>query len=419
MSPARTAVTTCSTAAMCARASGTAVRATSPRARGGRARRRRPPPPRPAPGRARGRCRRRGRGPRPTSASRRSAGGGRAGRRRRRAAAGRGPRGGAVRTRPVARPTAWPSSDPSRRRPRPPGPVRSAQQGAGAVSRGPSPRRRTTSTGPRSTTSTGSAARTVAPRPPTGRAGPRGVGHPRAVRARGRRRGRRRGRASTGSATRAALRGHARRLCPATRPAARRGRRPGSRSVVPGCPGAPGRRGPDPGRGRRRWGAGHGGAVRGRRGAGGGGLDGGDDGAGRRPALDGCPRAWWPSPAARVTTPPGGCTGRARPGDARRLGGPGLLRPRRRPRAARAAPADPAVGPRSPPGPEDQAAYVRRSVDLAMRGGATSGVVYPLAVCEIARDMRVRNVGGASAGAIAAACTAAAELGRSSGREGS
>ncbi|WP_380167033.1 hypothetical protein [Jannaschia sp. R86511] len=63
--------------------------------------------------------------------------------------------------------------------------------------------------------------------------------------------------------------------------------------------------------------------------------------------------------------------------------------------------------------------YVRRSVDLAMRGGATSGVVYPLAVCEIARDFRVRNVGGASAGAIAAAATAAAELGRSSGREGS
>lgn len=65
-----------------------------------------------------------------------------------------------------------------------------------------------------------------------------------------------------------------------------------------------------------------------------------------------------------------------------------------------------------------QEEYVRRSVDLAMRGGATSGVVYPLAVCEIARDYRVRNVGGASAGAIAAAATAAAELGRSTGREG-
>jgi predicted acylesterase/phospholipase RssA len=39
--------------------------------------------------------------------------------------------------------------------------------------------------------------------------------------------------------------------------------------------------------------------------------------------------------------------------------------------------------------------------------------VYPLAVCEIASKFRIRNVGGASAGAIAAAATAAAELGRS------
>jgi len=68
--------------------------------------------------------------------------------------------------------------------------------------------------------------------------------------------------------------------------------------------------------------------------------------------------------------------------------------------------------------PAEQDVYVRHSVDLAMRGGAASGVVYPFAVCEIAREMRVRNVGGASAGAIAAACTAAAELGRSSGAEG-
>ena len=49
-----------------------------------------------------------------------------------------------------------------------------------------------------------------------------------------------------------------------------------------------------------------------------------------------------------------------------------------------------------------------------MEGGTTSGVVYPLAICELATDFRFRNVGGASAGAIAAALTAAAELGRSS-----
>lgn len=59
-------------------------------------------------------------------------------------------------------------------------------------------------------------------------------------------------------------------------------------------------------------------------------------------------------------------------------------------------------------------AYMRHSVDLTMRGGTTSGVVYPLAVCEVASRFRVRNVGGASAGAIAAAVTAAAEVGRSS-----
>ena len=60
------------------------------------------------------------------------------------------------------------------------------------------------------------------------------------------------------------------------------------------------------------------------------------------------------------------------------------------------------------------AAYARASLDLTMEGGTTSGVVYPLAVCELATDFRFRNVGGASAGAIAAALTAAAELGRSS-----
>jgi predicted acylesterase/phospholipase RssA len=62
---------------------------------------------------------------------------------------------------------------------------------------------------------------------------------------------------------------------------------------------------------------------------------------------------------------------------------------------------------------ETVAAYVKASLDLTMEGGTTSGVVYPLAVCELATTFRFRNVGGASAGAIAAALTAAAELGRS------
>ncbi len=57
-------------------------------------------------------------------------------------------------------------------------------------------------------------------------------------------------------------------------------------------------------------------------------------------------------------------------------------------------------------------AYVDHSCDLTMRVGTTSGVVYPLAVCELAKQYVFRSVGGASAGAIAASVTAAAELGR-------
>lgn len=53
-----------------------------------------------------------------------------------------------------------------------------------------------------------------------------------------------------------------------------------------------------------------------------------------------------------------------------------------------------------------------RECDVIMKGGITSGVVYPAAVCEVARTYRFRNIGGTSAGAIAAAVTAAAELGR-------
>src|SRR5262245_58101966 len=50
--------------------------------------------------------------------------------------------------------------------------------------------------------------------------------------------------------------------------------------------------------------------------------------------------------------------------------------------------------------------------DLVMKGGITSGVVYPAAVIELAKKYRFRRIGGASAGAIAAAGAAAAELGR-------
>jgi predicted acylesterase/phospholipase RssA len=53
--------------------------------------------------------------------------------------------------------------------------------------------------------------------------------------------------------------------------------------------------------------------------------------------------------------------------------------------------------------------------DLVMKGGITSGVVYPLAACELARTHRFRNLGGASAGAIAAVFIAAAEHDRANG----
>lgn len=58
---------------------------------------------------------------------------------------------------------------------------------------------------------------------------------------------------------------------------------------------------------------------------------------------------------------------------------------------------------------------VHRECDIVMKGGITSGVVYPLTVAEIARTYRFRNIGGASAGALAAAITAAAEHGRDRG----
>ena len=56
-----------------------------------------------------------------------------------------------------------------------------------------------------------------------------------------------------------------------------------------------------------------------------------------------------------------------------------------------------------------------RYCDLTMRGGTTSGVVYPLAVASLARHYEFKQIGGASAGAIAAGFTAAAERGRAGG----
>lgn len=53
--------------------------------------------------------------------------------------------------------------------------------------------------------------------------------------------------------------------------------------------------------------------------------------------------------------------------------------------------------------------------DVVMKGGITSGVIYPRALVELARHYRFRGMGGSSAGAIGAALGAAAEFGRSRG----
>lgn len=62
----------------------------------------------------------------------------------------------------------------------------------------------------------------------------------------------------------------------------------------------------------------------------------------------------------------------------------------------------------------DSATPVKRC-DLVMKGGITSGVVYPMAVVELAKEYRFESIGGTSAGAIAAVITAAAEYGRERG----
>ncbi|HEV2130977.1 MAG TPA: hypothetical protein VGR27_07740, partial [Longimicrobiaceae bacterium] len=58
-----------------------------------------------------------------------------------------------------------------------------------------------------------------------------------------------------------------------------------------------------------------------------------------------------------------------------------------------------------------------RYCDIVMKGGITSGVVYPRAVYEISRTFIFRGIGGTSAGAIAAAATAAAEYARRNGED--
>lgn len=59
-----------------------------------------------------------------------------------------------------------------------------------------------------------------------------------------------------------------------------------------------------------------------------------------------------------------------------------------------------------------------RLCDLVMKGGVTSGIVYPKAVSVLKEVYTFKNIGGTSAGAMAAAATAAAEHGRKNGHPG-
>lgn len=71
-------------------------------------------------------------------------------------------------------------------------------------------------------------------------------------------------------------------------------------------------------------------------------------------------------------------------------------------------PTDPALEPATRSLPQ-------RECDVVMKGGITSGVIYPSALHTIGTTYRIRGIGGASAGAIGAAAGAAAEFGRGSG----
>src|SRR5438067_12056322 len=55
--------------------------------------------------------------------------------------------------------------------------------------------------------------------------------------------------------------------------------------------------------------------------------------------------------------------------------------------------------------------------DLVMKGGITSGIVYPLAITKLSERYLFKNIGGTSAGAVAAVITAAAEYSRRKGNK--
>lgn len=65
--------------------------------------------------------------------------------------------------------------------------------------------------------------------------------------------------------------------------------------------------------------------------------------------------------------------------------------------------------------PQEDYLSASKKCDVVMKGGITSGIVYPRAICRLAREYRFHSIGGTSAGAIAAALTAGAEYRRGQG----
>ena len=64
------------------------------------------------------------------------------------------------------------------------------------------------------------------------------------------------------------------------------------------------------------------------------------------------------------------------------------------------------------PGPDAEGYRAPGQCDVVLKGGITSGVVYPLTICKLATRYRLHSIGGTSAGAIAAVLAAAAEYRR-------
>ena len=65
--------------------------------------------------------------------------------------------------------------------------------------------------------------------------------------------------------------------------------------------------------------------------------------------------------------------------------------------------------------PRQRQQLPRRECDIVMKGGVTSGIVYPPALLKLKDTYIFNSIGGTSAGAVAAAAVAAAEYARQSG----